>query len=110
MAKYVIRFMPEYHATSLWACNDDAYSDLGINIEYEKVGLSQELINQLEKFDDGVMDIIDWSDPGGESPLTSEEQMALYNEGCRLLELVRKELGDEFEVENELGWIKPFGS
>ena len=107
MAKYVIRFDPEYFATSLWAENAAADSDFGINIAYEKLGLSADLIKRLEIFDDSIFEIIDWSNPGGESPLTEEERNQIYLEGLRLLELVRTELGKDFEVENDLDWINP---
>lgn len=107
MAKYVIRFMPEYSSTSLWPDNDKARADFKMPIEYSTVGLSSELIQRLKRFDDRVMDIIDWSDPAGPSPLTKEEQIQLYNEGKTLLEMVRAELGSDFEVIDKLGWIYP---
>lgn len=107
MAKYVLRFSPDYFATSLWAVNNNADSDLGANINYEDLGLSAELIKRLEKFDDSIFDIIDWSNPGGDSPLTEDERNQIYLEGLSLLELVRTELGKDFEVENDLDWINP---
>jgi hypothetical protein len=107
MAKYVIRFSPEYRATSLWPDNDAARSDLGMPIEYKKVNLSEDLILRLEKFDEGVMGIIDWSEPNGPSPLSKEERMRLYYEGVQLLGMVRKELGNDYEVRYGLDWIYP---
>ena len=107
MAKYVIRFSPEYGETSLWPDNDAARSDLGMPIEYKKVNLSEDLILRLEKFDEGVMGIIDWSEPNGPSPLSKEERMRLYYEGVQLLGMVRKELGNDYEVRYGLDWIYP---
>lgn len=107
MAKYVIRFSPEYGATSLWPDNDAARSDLGMPIEYKKVNLSEDLILRLEKFDERVMGIIDWSEPNGPSPLSKEERMRLYYEGVQLLGMVRKELGNDYEVRYGLDWIYP---
>ena len=107
MAKYVIRFSPEFGATSLWPDNDAARSDLGMPIEYKKVNLSEDLILRLEKFDEGVMGIIDWSEPNGPSPLSKEERMRLYYEGVQLLGMVRKELGNDYEVRYGLDWIYP---
>ena len=52
MAKYIIRFMPEYCATSLWAGNDEARAAFGSPIEYSDVHLPEELIRRLEDFDD----------------------------------------------------------
>ena len=107
MAKYVIRFSPEYGATSLWPENDAARSDLGMPIQYRKVNLSEDLILRLEKFDESVMNIVDWAEPNGPSPLAKEEQMKIYHEGVQLFDLVRKELGSDYEVLNRLDWIYP---
>lgn len=107
MGKYIIKFMPDYYTTSLWPVNDIARSELGSPIEYGTVKLSEELIERLIKFDDKIVGLIDWSDPGGPSPLTMEEQMQIYDEGVILLDKVRKELGDDYEVIDELGWIFP---
>ncbi len=37
-------------------------------------------------------------DPAAPSPLGKEEEPQIYNEGQRLLKLVRQELGSDFEV------------
>jgi len=106
MKKYTIKFMPEYNATSLWAVSDSAYEDLGIGIKYKKLNLSEELIEKLEKFDDCIMGLIDWKNPGGESPLSAEERESIWNEGQLLLERIRAELIDDFEIIDESDWIK----
>ena len=106
MKKYTIKFMPEYNATSLWAVSDSAYEDLGIGIKYKKLNLSEELIEKLEKFDDCIMGLIDWGNPGGESPLSSEERESIWNEGQLLLVRIRAELIDDFEIIDESDWIK----
>lgn len=107
MSKYVIRFDPEYFATSLWTVSDSARNEFGYAIAYEKLALSEQLIQRLEKFDDKVMDIIDWSEPNGDSPMTIEERRALYREGKELMTLVIDELGSDFEVIDCLDWIDP---
>lgn len=107
MPEYVIRFLPDYSCTSLWPDNEKARSDFKMPIEYTELNLSAELIQRLETFDDRIMDIIDWSNPAGPSPLSKEERIQLYNDGKQLLELVRKELGDNFEVLDKLDWIYP---
>ena len=107
MAKYVVKFSPEYFATSLSADNDAAHDDFGYEISYEDVNLSKPLIERLKKFDDGVMDILNWKEPNGPLNLTYDEQLELYKEGLELFELVKAELGDDFEVINAVDWIKP---
>lgn len=106
MKKYTIKFMPEYNATSLWAVSNSAYEDLGIGIKYKKLKLSKDLIDKLELFDERIMGLIDSENPGGESPLSSEERESIWNEGQLLLERIRAELLDEFEIIDESGWIK----
>lgn len=107
MSKYVIRFDPEYFATSLWTVSDSARDEFGCDIAYEKLPLSKQLVERLEKFDDKVMDIIDWSEPNGDSPMTIEERRALYREGQELMVAVIDELGSDFEVIDCLDWINP---
>lgn len=107
MSRYTIRFDPEYFATSLWSVSDSAKSDFGYNIAYEKLELSEELIKRLERFDNRVMNIIDWSDPKNDSPMTPDEQRQLYRDGKQLLAEVSAELGSEFEVLDNLDWIDP---
>ncbi len=105
MSKYVIEMSPDYMATSLWPISKNAYDDLGIPIEYETLNLSKELIDRLKQFDDKIMDLVDWSEPHNPPPLSKEERFELLKTGKKLLELVRKELGSEFEVKDGLDWI-----
>lgn len=106
MKKYTIRFMPEYFATSLWSYSDNSYKNFGTNIKYQKLNLSKELIEELEKFDDSVLDIVDWNNPGGGSPLSSVERVAIWNQGQILLARIRAELTDDFEVIDASDWVK----
>ncbi|MCH5268502.1 MAG: hypothetical protein J1E62_09175 [Lachnospiraceae bacterium] len=106
MAKYTIKFMPEYYETSLWPVSDNAYDDFGIPIQYEDVPLTNALVERLEKFDCSILGLIDWGNPGGACPLSAEERKAIYNEGQALLQLVKEELGGEYEVIDGLDWVK----
>lgn len=106
MKKYTIKFMPEYNATSLWAVSDSAYEDLGVGIKYKRLNLSEELIDKLEEFDKRIMVLIDWDNPGGESQLNYDEREVLWKKGQLLLEEIRIELGEDFEVTDESDWIK----
>lgn len=105
MAKYVIRMLPEYMATCLWPVSDNAYDDLGIPIDYETLHLSEKLTEELKRIDDDVLDIVDWSDPHNESSMSKEERYELLNRGKKLLELIRAELGPDFDVQDDLDWI-----
>ncbi|MBO4878198.1 MAG: leucine-rich repeat domain-containing protein [Ruminococcus sp.] len=107
MAEYVITFSPEYLASSLWGKNDAAQAAFGYEIDYSELPLSEELVRKLNDFDDECMGIIDWDDPGKGDVRPIEERIAYYEKGLDLLELIRGELGDRFEVIDGLDWIKP---
>ena len=107
MAKYLLYFSPEYWETSLWCKNDAAYKAFSNPVEYDELPLSPELRAMLRKFDSGCTGIIDWSDPGRGDIRPADEQTEYYMTGLRLLELVRQELGEDFEVLDGLEWIRP---
>lgn len=108
MAKYVLEFSPEYFETSLWSRNKAADDTFGWGpIDYDKLPLSPELVKLLQKFDDHCVGILDWSDPGKGDIRPQSEAEEYYRTGVKLMEMVRAELGDEFEITDGLGWIKP---
>ncbi|WP_028515191.1 hypothetical protein [Ruminococcus flavefaciens] len=107
MAKYVLSFSPDYFTTSLWSSNKETMNVFGCGIQYDILPLSEELVKKLEEFDDGCIGILDWDDLGKGDVRPLDEQIAYYETGKKLLELVRQELGEEFEVEDNLDWIKP---
>lgn len=73
--KYVIRMLPKYMTTCLWPVSESAYENIGIPIDYEILHLSKELTEQLEKFDDDVLDIMDWREPHNERPMSKDERL-----------------------------------
>ncbi len=107
MAKYVLSFSPDYFTTSLWSSNKETMDIFGCDIQYDELPLSEELVRKLERFDDGCIEILDWDDPGKGDIRHIEEQIVYYETGQKLLDLVRQELGEDFEVEDNLDWIKP---
>ena len=103
--KYKLRFMPEYYATSLWA-QDQATEDIyGYEISYQSLGLSKALIEALEAYDEKILSLIDWKDPAGPFVIHKDERKALYENGLSLLEDIKKELGNDFQIINESQWI-----
>lgn len=108
MAKYVLMFSPEYFETSLWTKNQAADDAFGWGpIDYEKLPLSAALVKMLKQFDDHAVGILDWSDPGKGDIRPQSEAEEYYLTGVKLMEMVRAELGDEFEILDGLDWIKP---
>lgn len=90
--KTKIYFSPDYSATSL-------FDEEGYNREYEDFPLSAELVKQLEEFDDSIWEII--------QIITEQRRWEIYRNGLRLCKLVSLELGDKYEVIEDLDWIKP---
>lgn len=108
MAKYELYFSPEYDATCIWSSNRAARDRFGSGgIEYDELPLSPELVKKLEQFDRHCLGIIDWSDPGKGDIRPKDEQEEYLMTGLRLLDMVRAELGDEYDVLDGLDWIRP---
>lgn len=103
--KYKLRFMPEYYASSLWAGDTQTEDIYGYEISYSSLGLSKELIQKLEVYDEKILNLIDWSNPVGPSPMRKVERKALYELGLSLMENIKKELGNDFQIINESQWI-----
>lgn len=99
-----VKFLPEYFTTSVWIKLEDIFVPVE---EYDKLPLSEQLIKELEKFDDAVMDILDWSNPGGKSPMSFEERRNLYELAENLCRRVQDELGGDYNVIDRTGWLKP---
>lgn len=103
--KYKLRFMPEYYATSLWAGDTQTEDIYGYEVSYSSLELSKKLIQKLEAYDEKILSLIDWKDPAGPSPVNQGERKALYELGLSLMEDIKKELGNDFQIINEAQWI-----
>ena len=97
-----VRFHPEYFTTSL-AIKEDIF----LRTEYKNLPLSEQLIAELEKLDRGIANVIDWDNPGGESPMTYEEQKELYEFAKDLCKKVQEELGENYNVIDCSDWLNP---
>ena len=91
--KIKLLFQPDYGATSI--CDKEgAYYE-----NYDELPLSLELKKELEIFDESIWEFI--------SGITAQRQREIYENGLRLFNLVKLELGDDYEVIELLDWIKP---
>ena len=104
MNKMLLKFLPEYQCTCLWKMEKDIYTPV---VSYAELGLPLDLIASLEAFDLAIMNIIDWDDPSGPSPLTIEERLTLYHTGLALYEKVNAFLKEDYNMSNHLDWINP---
>ena len=97
--------MPDYYTSSLWAGDTQTQDIYGYGISYQSLGLSKKLIQKLEAYDENILNLIDWSNPAGPSPMSKDERKALYERGKSLMEDIKKELGNDFQIINESQWI-----
>jgi hypothetical protein len=97
--KYVIRYFFDYGCSfPLWAENDAARRDLGLEIDPEKVGLSVELHRRIGHLRTWFDSSVNWKTPPDPGPWRQDECDRFNAEAAELLELIRRELGVEYEV------------
>jgi hypothetical protein len=92
--KRTIKLMAEYGGTILWACPPD---DVG-SIDIESLPLSAALKSDLQDWAERYDQTLDDSDPMASGFATLEAEQAFEQDGRRLLEALRAELGTDFEV------------
>ncbi len=97
-----VRFHPEYCTTSL-----QIKEDIFLYTEYKNLPLSERLIAELEKLDNEIMNVIDWDNPGGESPMSFEEREKLYKSAKELYQKIKEELGENYNVIDCCDWLNP---
>ena len=97
-----VRFHPEYFITSL-----TIKEDIFLRTEYKKLPLSEQLIAELESLDREIANVIDWDNPGGESPMTYEESKKLYEFAKALCIKAQEELGENYNVIDCSDWLNP---
>ena len=97
-----LRYFYEYTPHCLWADNEDAHDQFGYGIANKKLPLSEKTIELLDSLGDEFHGCLNWDDPTGPSPWTKEHDIDFYNRALEAYNILVKELGDEYEVINEL--------
>lgn len=97
---YQIRFFYDWGCDSpFWCGNDTTRDRFGVGpIEPEELGLNTEISEQLRALAAWRDTALDWSDPLGPSPWEQEECDRFDTAVRKLLELIRSELGEEYEI------------
>jgi hypothetical protein len=97
---YQVRFFYDWGCDSpFWCGNEAARSKFGVGpIEPEELGLSAEISEQLRSLRAWHDTALDWDDPLGPSPWTPEECDRFNAVVSQLLELIRAELSEEYEI------------
>ena len=96
--RYVVRLMFEWGGGVLWCGDDAARERFGVGPIEDLLPLSaatRERLEELSAWHDGALD---WDDPAGPSPWGPEEEERFRRAAREVLEVVRRELGLEFEV------------
>ena len=97
---YQIRFFYDWGCDSpFWYGNDAARDRFGVGpIDPKDLGLSAEISEQLRSLAEWHDTALDWDDPLGPSPWQPEEYDRFNIAVSQILELIRAELGEEYEI------------
>lgn len=85
----------------LWSGNDAARERFGYPVESDLLPLSDETREEVERLIARYDESVDWRDPASEGPWTFEEKLQFAGDARRLLERLRRELGEECEIRDE---------
>jgi hypothetical protein len=98
-ARYRLRLMFEWGGGCLWTGNDVALKAFGVGNIEDLLPLSPETRHRLEELSIWHDSSLDWDNPAGPGPWTPGEHEDFEQAAGEVLEIVRAELGPEFEVE-----------
>lgn len=96
--RYLLRYWFEWRGPGLWGINRKASEKYGYGIDIDNLPLSEQTkkrMNEMGKWHDTALD---WNNPGGDSPWTTEDWEKYERAEALLLEDLRKELSDEYEI------------
>ncbi|MDE6031309.1 MAG: hypothetical protein K2G32_06800 [Oscillospiraceae bacterium] len=103
MAKYKFAFWFEWgnskkDCNCLWSQDDVTKDKYGYNVDISELPVSEDLIKLL--FDLGMEhdESLDWSDPGGPSPWTDEQEQDFAARKAEARRRLQEELGSEYEI------------
>lgn len=98
---YVIRlFFDTGSGTCFWPGNDDTQERFGMYILPENLPLSDKTIKRADEIVDWQTTSLNWDYPPDPGPWRQDECDRFNQAVKELLEVVRKELGDQFEIIN----------
>ncbi|MEV7186697.1 hypothetical protein [Kitasatospora sp. NPDC093102] len=102
-----VRFFFEYGVdTPLWPGpfgDPDLDSPYGYPCALEKLPVTPATRNELARLADLYQSSLDWDHPAGPSPWTRDRQESFRSEADMALEALRRELGDDWTVEDRRG-------
>lgn len=100
--KYCIRYFFDYGSgTCFWSANEAANKVFGYAVEIQKLPLSQKARGRINNLILHYDSSLDWNNPGGPSLWGKEEWIKFYSEAEDVLNEIRRELQDEFDIRDE---------
>lgn len=102
MSKYTLRYWFEHGGTCLWAINNYAKEKFGYAISNEELPISQTLVEALYLLEQEYFGYLDWDYPPNPSPWTPKQKKDFKNRANETYFKLLLELGDDFEVINDI--------
>lgn len=102
MGTYLIRFWFDHGGICMWGMNELTKEKYGYAIENDQLPITNELIRILDKLNDDYEDSLNWSNPIESAPWTKEDRAAFRKTANEAYQALQKELGQEYEVINDI--------
>jgi hypothetical protein len=102
LAKYKLKYWFEYGGICIWGVNAASKDKFGYAIETISLPISDSLIEMLNKLEEEYHSYLDWDYPPNPSPWTEEHKQDFIRRATNAHERLCKELGENYEVENEV--------
>jgi hypothetical protein len=99
---YRFRFFFDFGGCCVWGNDVNIPEENGCGLPIEKLPLSKELLAHLNELMGEFETSIDWDYPPNPSPWTTEQRIDFLNRATAAYERLKTELGEDYEVINEL--------
>lgn len=90
--------MFEWGGGTIWCANDAAIKKYDVGPVEEKLPLSQEALEQLQRLTDLHDEALNWEYPPDPSPWTKQQFESFEIKALEILDKLRVELGAEYEI------------
>lgn len=99
MAAYALQLFFEWRGGSLWCENEAARAAFDVGPVEDVVPISSETRRRLAELSAWHDTALDWNDPTGPSPWSTDERARFDAAAADILHRIRAELGHDFQVE-----------
>jgi len=102
MKKYKLRFFFEHCGPCIWGMNREAKEKYGYAIKPSELPISKELLEGLDLLEQEYHTYLNWESPNEPSDWTDEHKADFIRRATAAYGRLKAELGEEYEVQNEL--------